>query len=493
MARSAPCLRFFMHFRPLGMAIAALIGAVLFVWLFGSAVYTVEGLSFRVSLQPAWSGKTVLEFPPLGNISANTHKLPVTIQITLQNIETDLASSLFRTDTEKTVWNDLQTDFKGLIRPFLLRQIYLAMLGAAAAILLIWRYRPKMILAGALTGLLASGIFLFSLSESYDLNAFAQPEVNGVLSLAASVFPEPDNLLQKLDEIQSQTRLMVNNIEDLFSSTNGLAALAPSKSGNSTKKILLVGDLHSNPVGIELISSITDAFAVDLIIDTGDLTDFGSSIEASFVQELNTIEVPYLFCPGNHDTPEIMEAIKGMPQGIILEGNITEIAGLKILGSPDPLSSKNVVKEEALQNETLLRRHQVESIKSQAELNPDIVVVHDSAAAQQLRNRFPLIVTGHTHRQKVLVSDHSVIINPGTTGAAGIRGLYSEGETSYSAIILYIKPGEKATALDLIKYVPATHNFIIERKLLNSGSQSSDKLPDRSVEAVEESLQNQAI
>ncbi len=64
MARSAPCLRFFMHFRPLGMAIAALIGAVLFVWLFGSAVYTVEGLSFRVSLQPAWSGKTVLEFPP---------------------------------------------------------------------------------------------------------------------------------------------------------------------------------------------------------------------------------------------------------------------------------------------------------------------------------------------------------------------------------------------------------------------------------------------
>jgi len=188
-----------------------------------------------------------------------------------------------------------------------------------------------------------------------------------------------------------------------------------------------------------------------------------------------------------------MEAIKGMPQGIILEGNITEIAGLKILGSPDPLSTKNVVKEEALQNETLLRRHQIESIKSQAELNPDIVVVHDSAAAQQLRNRFPLIVTGHTHRQKVLVSDHSVIINPGTTGAAGIRGLYSEGETSYSAIILYIKPGEKATALDLIKYVPATHNFIIERKLLNSGSQSSDKLPDRSVEAVEESLQNQAI
>ena len=479
MAKAASVFSLIKHLRFLGIIGTALIGAVLFILLFGPAVYNVEGLTFRASLQPAWQGKTVLLIPPLGNISADTHDLPIMIQITLTNIEADLASSLFQDDGEKTIWH--QADFKVLVQPFLLRQICLAVLGAATTFLILWRFKPRMILAGALTGLLASVIFFSCLSASYDLDAFAQPEVNGVLSLAASIFPEPDTLLQKLDEVQSQTRLMVDSIEALFASTRGLAAMAGPESQSSTKKILLVGDLHSNPVGVNLISSITDAFTIDMIIDTGDLTDFGSSFETAFVQELNKIVIPYLFCPGNHDTPEIIETIREMPGGKILDGNILEIGGLKILGSPDPLCASSSVKEEDELKEHLSRQQQIENIKSQADLLPDIVVVHNTDAARELSNSFPLVITGHTHRQKVTESNGSLMINPGTTGAAGIRGLYSREAASYSAIILYIKPGEKAIALDLIQYIPATHNFVIERKLLPTGSENQS-LPPGSVE-----------
>lgn len=454
--------------KPPAIIISALMGAILFVSLFGTQVYNIDGLSLSLSLKPAMHGKTIVEIPPLGNISANTHNLPIALQITLNNIGVDLASSFLDSDSENNSLSNLKMDFPELIKPFLIRQIILALLGAAITILLLWRFNIKHIVGGALIGSLAIGLILFSFFDNYDIDAFAQPEVSGVISLAASVFPEPDKLLEKLDEVQSQTKLMVNNIEALFVSVDGLASVGSPEQENSTKKVLLVGDLHSNPVGIELISSIADAFKVDLIIDTGDLTDFGSPLETSFAQELSKIELPYLFSPGNHDSPKVIEFVESLPYAQVFQGNIIEIAGLKILGAPDPLSVSNVVSEEDKQKNSIMQQGQVDSFMLQINNQPDIAVVHNNQVAQQLQNSFPLIVTGHTHQQSVKVRADSIIINPGTTGAAGLRGLYSEGDTTYSAVILYIKPGEKATAVDIIKYIPASHNFFIERKLLNT-------------------------
>lgn len=468
MTNIAPFINILKKAKPIAIITSALMGAILFVSLFGAAVYDVDGLSLSLSLKPAMHGKTIVEIPPLGNISADTHNLPVTLQITLDNIGVDLASNLLDSYSENNALSNLKVDLPELIKPFLIRQIYLALLGSAIAVLLLWRFNIKYIIGGALIGTLAISLVLFSLFDSYDIDAFAQPEVSGVLSLAASVFPEPDKLLEKLDEVQSQTRMMVNNIEALFTSAKGLASIGSPEHENYTRKVLLVGDLHSNPVGIELISSIADAFAVDLIIDTGDLTDFGSPLETMFAHELSKIELPYLFSPGNHDSPEIIEFIESLPDTQVFQDNIIEIAGLKILGAPDPLSFSNTATEEDKQKQANMQKSLIESIETQSVNKPDIAVVHNNQVAQQLQNSFPLIVTGHTHQQSVKVRADSIIINPGTTGAAGLRGLYSEGDTTYSAVILYIKPGEKATAVDIIKYIPASHNFFIERKLLNT-------------------------
>ena len=466
MAKSAPLITLLKKSKPLGIIISAIFGAVLFIYLFGSAVYDINGLAVQVALKPAVKGGTIIEIPPLGSISAATHNLPVSLQISLDNIGVDMASSLFD-ESENNALSNLKTDFPQLIKPFLIRQVLLAALGAAIFTFLLWRFRIRDIIGGTLVGALAVGLILGSLANSYETDAFAQPEVNGVLSLAANIFPEPDKLLDKLDEVKSQTRLMVSNIQTLYASVNGLASIGNSAEENPTRKILLVGDLHSNPVGIELISSITKAFKIDVIIDTGDLTDFGSPLEAKFAQQLSTIDLPYLFCPGNHDTPEIIESVNEVPNAQVFHGNIIEIADLKILGIPDPLSEVNAVKEEITQNQAK-QESMVEQFKAlAADQQPDIVVVHNPQAAILLSKSFPLIVTGHTHHQSI-ETKNSILINPGTTGAAGVRGLYAQEDTTYSAVILYMRPGEKAIAVDIIKYIPASHNFLIERKLLES-------------------------
>lgn len=88
--------------------------------------------------------------------------------------------------------------------------------------------------------------------------------------------------------------------------------------------------------------------------------------------------------------------------------------------------------------------------------------------AKKLAGTYPLIVTGHTHQQSIQVVKDTVILNPGSSGAAGLRGLYADQLVPYSAIILYIIPGQGPTAADTVKYDPLSDRFYIERKMLKN-------------------------
>lgn len=51
-----------------------------------------------------------------------------------------------------------------------------------------------------------------------------------------------------------------------------------------------------------------------------------------------------------------------------------------------------------------------------------------------------------------------------------MRGLYTDQVIPYSAIILYIRPGQGPTAADTIKYDPLSDRFYIERKMLQTNA-----------------------
>ena len=67
-----------------------------------------------------------------------------------------------------------------------------------------------------------------------------------------------------------------------------------------------------------------------------------------------------------------------------------------------------------------------ELLDKPSEQNIDLVVVHNPRVARQLAPIYPLIITGHTHQQSIEFIDDAVILNPGSSGAAGMRGLYTD-------------------------------------------------------------------
>lgn len=456
-------------FRPIGIALTAILGALLFVYLFGSAVYEIKGVVFKVSTIPSLQGTTVIELSPFGSISAPTHEIPFELHLRLDYIGTDLADSIFNVENEgKNLLDELRDKISALLIPFALRQVTVGAAGAFLLVILLWRPKFRYTLLSTFAGALIIALLFAGAAKTYNIDAFREPDYDGVIALAPDFIPEPEKILDKLSLVQNQTRKVIGNIQNLMSSTNSLSILADPEKHGALNKILLVSDLHSNPIGIAFISELAKNFEVDFILDAGDLTDFGSEIETKVTAGLNELNVPYVFCPGNHDTPEIIEFIKSLDNAYVLDGNIIEIKGMRISGISDPMSSSNKVEPDNPEDWSILLQSQTDTLLSNLEKEPniDIAAVHNPEAALNLSGFYPLVVYGHTHQQDIDIINNSTILNPGTSGAAGVRGLYADNIIPYSAMILYLKPGNPPLAVDTIKYDPLSDRFYIERKLL---------------------------
>ncbi|HNX92364.1 MAG TPA: hypothetical protein PKI17_02475, partial [Syntrophomonas sp.] len=90
-------------------------------------------------------------------------------------------------------------------------------------------------------------------------------------------------------------------------------------------------------------------------------------------------------------------------------------------------------------------------------------------------------VTGHDHQLQVKQRGGSVLINPGTTGAAGLRGLYSEEGKAYSAVVAYLLPGSGLIAMDLIDYEPASNQFSLHRKVVQPMSDNKSAISQQKI------------
>ncbi len=455
--------------------LTAILAALLFVYLFGATTYDFDGVELTLSTRLASQGRTILDLPPFGSMAAATHaQVPFELIIKLDYIGTEFAQSFLNSDAEisEDIINNLKMGIPTLFLPFALKQVFLAALGGFLGVWLIWRSPFLLALAAAFLGGITIIIMLFGCLQVYDISTFEEPEYNGVLALAPNLIPTPDELLDRLELVQHQTRRVAGNIQTLFTNANGISTLTNPEDDKQIRKILLVGDLHSNPIGVEFLKSLADNFKVDIIVDTGDLTDFGNSLETKMTEGLLQIDIPYVFVPGNHDTPEVVDFVKEMKNSLVLQGQNITIKGISFKGAPDSLanSKEEFFIDDRSEWEKLINE-QVENLsvdEYDKENLPDILVVHNHEVAQKLSQDYPLVVNGHTHRVEIVENLDHIRINPGTAGAAGLRGLYSESSIPYSAVILYIKPGERPVAADIIKYEPLSDHFFLERKLFKN-------------------------
>ena len=445
--------------------LAVLAGACLLIVFFGPAEFNLEGLRVQAALKPSLPGRTVVELPPLGTLTMPTHHTPLEIRLTLQSIQPDVLVDDFPL-TAKDLWPRFAPTAGGAVLRFLAKQLILGALGAALGIWLLRRPPLVKCLRAAAAGFFLTAALFTVTWATYDLKAAREPKFDGILTLAPRMLALAENAGTELGDFRNKAVQLTGNIQNLLTKIEQMN-LVQTPADNDVK-LLAVADLHNNPIGIDLTLALAAHFNVDAVLDAGDLTDYGSPLELKIVNSLRQLKIPYLFAAGNHDSPAVTRFVKSLPQGRALDDKIVEVEGIKILGSPDPLAGRPLV----VQTKENLLPKQITGLEKSLQTgktSPDLLLVHNPEAARAFAGKIPVLVAGHTHRQAIEKTGGSLLINPGTTGAAGARGLEAGNGTGipYSAAILYFTraPGPVLRAVDTVKYNPLSGRFSVERQV----------------------------
>jgi len=450
------------------LQIAVVLSAiVLSISFFGPTEFQVQGLSLKAYVKPSLDGHSYLKLPPLGDLSADTHRGPVDFFVELTEIHPDIIDEGFSIVNSQEEWiGNIQSEAKSNVTLFLLKQV---LIGAAGAAIVYWVIvRPNWRkLTAVLVGsfVLVALVFGYSL-KTFNMEAFRQPHYKGVVAAGPEIMQLSNKLYDRFMNFREKTDEVVSSINTLFSNIDGLSILTTPD--NDEVQILVVSDISNNPIGIQLAETLANNFDVDFIIDAGDLTDFGTPLETQSFGSIGKLKVPYLFAPGNHDSPEVLEFLRQFPNVKVLEGSVVSINGLSVLGVPDPWAYGSTVTGASEAENQLLLEQQAQTLKAKLEENPDIdiAVIHNPSLAESLEGLAPVIISGHTHKVSVKKSGNSFFLNPGTTGASGFRGLQAQ-DMSYTALIVHLTPTSmEHIVVDVIEYDPLSSSISAERRLL---------------------------
>jgi predicted phosphodiesterase len=447
---------------------ASIILALLMMTVFGNMAFPVKAFDFLISIQLSGRGETEINIPPVGTISALTHITPVKIKVDLQNINMDVLKTLISEapNSEKLI-TSVKQDLIKTAYTYCIILIILAGLGGFIGAILINGRKWKYAVTGASAGILISLLIIGLTISTYNIKKFRNPEYRGILKSAPWAINLAETALQQVGLLSEQMKIIASNIYNLY---EGINLQQPIKESPGDLDVLLVSDIHNNPAAHTFLQQIIKDFAVDMVIDTGDMTDYGTPLEGLLLKDLRDIRIPYLFIPGNHDSPITSKELSGYPQVHVLKDGIVDILGLKILSFADPSSYSNEISSP---NTDIIKssREKLYQLWSEAEVKPNILAVHNYKIAEPLVSKVPLIINGHTHQVTINKEANSVIINAGTTGGAGIRGLQAVKEIPCSVILIHFKHSKDNSyilyAADIIKVYNLDRGFIIERKILS--------------------------
>ncbi len=170
-------------------------------------------------------------------------------------------------------------------------------------------------------------------------------------------------------------------------------------------RILLVSDIHAGNQ-YPLMASIIRSEDVDLVIDAGDLVNFGTPGEGTIADLYTGIEslgVPYLFVRGNHDAisptdTAVLNRLAEIPNVILLQPTDSlyqevDVAGITIAGFNDVRYWGDGGKGSAEKSQAPKQRWLASFAQRPA---VDVVVSHEPWAVQGIP-RAGVLINGHMH------------------------------------------------------------------------------------------------
>ena len=408
-------------------------GALIGLFLVGPRHEQIGPLSVQVRVVPSFVGDTVIDLPPLGTVSLDTHDGPLSLHARVEAVDVEAARSLLGRPDTSSVEQDIIRDARTIVWRSALQGIVGAVLGAGLLVLVVWR-RPRRALLTALvtTAVCAASLVVGGLT--WNQQALAQPRYTGLLVYAPQVVGDADQVVSNVQKYGDQLARLVDNVSKLSAAVIALPQFEPNP---ETVRVLHVSDIHLNPNVWPIMRTIVKQYGIDMVVDSGDIADHGTAAEVDLLDGIRTLGVPYVYVRGNHDSASIESAIAAMPNAVVLRGGVADVEGLQILGSGDPrfTPDKSTTQDSA---EVVAQGEKLAAVARAQQQPVDFVVVHDPTAAPPLAGVTPLVLAGHTHQRRVEdLGQGTELLVQGSTGGAGLRALESEEPTPLTFTVLY--------------------------------------------------------
>ena len=430
----------------------SLSGAIIGIFLLGRASYSWHGFEVELRVLPSVTGETRLRLVPLGEVKAQTHKAPIILLASLEQIQIDeIQKFLKSTPKQEVIEQEAKQVGRQIVTNFVLRQLLLSALGALIAPAFL-RVKGRHYLTAMGIGSAATGIMLWGIASGFDGKAFQNPTYSGTLKQAPWVIQFGRDAFTKYEALSQKLKTVAGNLNTLYGRITAVSDKIGFDNTGETFRILHVSDIHNNPAAIKFLREVADQFKVSLIVDTGDLTDFGSPPETQLVKEISSLPFPYVFVAGNHDSKSVTDALAKFSNVTLLNGQRAEIEGLSFVGVPNPASQRPGVGSVDVSAEEMQKgAEELQRLVTAQQQIPDIVAVHDPKEAVLILGRVPLILCGHMHREYIETFEPPAVLpnavglpatlrtiscNAGTTGAAGGRYFDKTSGVPFSCAVL---------------------------------------------------------
>lgn len=460
-----------------------LVVAVAFVSIAFRATADLGPGTIQARFRPALDGSTVLAVPPLGSVTADTHRAPVQLRFELR--EVDLLGAL-GPDHEpgiEGIESEVYDDIGGAVRRLVL---LLALAAAAGGVLAAATFPGRRSLvrlaSGVLLGPAGVALLVGPAAIGYDPMRFEkEAELAGPLRTAPELLQQVGSLQTRFGSVESRARVLAERVAGLYSAT----VTGQIERSEGEVVLLHVSDLHLNAVGLSLAQELARNFRVDAVVDTGDITSFGFPPEAGFVELLDGFEVPYYVVPGNHDSLPVRRQLAASDSVHYLDGEAVDIGGVKVLGIGDP----TVTALRTIPTETIERTYRGQFSQTRRlirETQPDLLLVHNPVQAEPALGHVQAIAAGHIHRSRLEVVDGSVVAIVGSSGAAGLENLLVDEGAPYRFEFLRFVDG-KLVAVDQVELSGADGDFVLHRRLISDDEAETDR------EALTEQVQEPSL
>ncbi|MEV4542340.1 metallophosphoesterase [Micromonospora echinaurantiaca] len=442
----------------LAVLVVTLVGVVVGVLAGGQVGTDIGPFHADLRVAPAVSGGTTVDIPPLGALLLDSHDGPTHLTVELGALDQGRTEALL--DDPASINRASQSavdDVREGVMRLGLRTVASAVLVTLVLALLVFRNTRRAAWAGTLALLVTAGS-LGTAAATLRPQSIEEPRYEGLLVNAPAIVGDARRIANDYTRYAEQLQRLVGNVSQLYTTVSALPVYEPEP---DTTRVLHVSDMHLNPTGWQLIRTVVEQFGIDVVIDTGDITDWGSEPEVNYVGSIGLLKKPYVFIRGNHDSGRTAAAVARQPNAIVLNNSTTTVAGLTIAGIGDPRFTPDKNTSPAGSGLTKQVADQVigagEQLAATVRSSPrpvNIALVHDPASAGPLSGTCPLVLAGHTHNRQVSKLPEvagqmpTQLMVQGSTGGAGLRGLEGEKPTPLTMSVLYFDKDKLLQAYD---------------------------------------------